>query len=211
MTSILLALFISDWLKDYVAELFSSDNLPTLILVLVGIGGIIVAIRTLNHMRESSERQLQAYVLPESASLYDGTTLTPPISAKTDIPFAPMIIKNFGQTPAYRVISYSRIAVIPIGDENTMLVVPPLVEQYSNTLGSGASFNKPTWFDRTLTASEKDDIAKGERAIYLYGKIQYQDAFGKARFANFRLQYMGQFPPVPNVILHFSEKGNDAN
>jgi hypothetical protein len=189
----------------------SPENVLTLGLILVGIIGIWVAIRTLNHMRESSEQQLRAYVLMESASVVIGSLANPPQPDKADTPFAGMLIKNFGQTPAYKVVSWAQITVIPVANENTMPVVPPIPEQFTTTLGPGATFNKGVWFDRSFTPNEITDIVAGTRAIYLYGRIGYLDAFKKRRFANFRLRYTGQYPPPQNSILKFSEQGNDAN
>src|SRR6185437_7060400 len=50
---------------SYLRRLFSPENLPSIGLLVAGIVGIIVAIGTLNHMRESSEMQLRAYVVAE--------------------------------------------------------------------------------------------------------------------------------------------------
>lgn len=197
--------------KSYFSRLFSPENLPTIGLIFVGIVGIYVAIGTLNHMRESSERQLRAYVLPTEVSIFDGTMMNPIQPARANVPGVPMLVKNFGQTPAYKVISYAQIAVIAVVDENRLLVVPPIPEQFANTLGPGGIFNKAVWFDRPLVANEIADIATGIRAIYFYGRIEYRDAFEKTRFTNFRLRYIGQFPPHPNAIFNFSERGNDAN
>lgn len=62
-----------------------------------------------------------------------------------------------------------------------------------------------------LAANEIGDIATGNRAIYLYGEIDYRDIFGKHRFSNFRLRYLGQYPPPPQGgLFNFSESGNDA-
>ena len=87
---------------------------------------------------------------------------------------------------------------------------PQLEERFSSTLSAGGTFNKSLWFDRPLTPTEIADIANGVRAIYLYGRIEYQDAFKKRRFTNFRHHYMGQFPPLPDAIVNFSDEGNDA-
>jgi len=103
------------------------------------------------------------------------------------------------------------VAVITVANEDNALVLPPLQQRFPLTLGSGSTFNKSFWLDRPLAANEIADIAAGVRAIYVYGRIEYRDAFEKERFANFRLHYSGPYPPVPNAVLYFSEKGNDAN
>jgi hypothetical protein len=158
--------------------------------------------------RTSAQRQIRAYVGPEGATIGDGTTWDPP---QPNVPGVVMFIKNFGQTPAYKVVSWAQIAVIAVKDENTMLIVPPMVEQFSTTVGSGASYNKISKLDRQLAPNEIADIAAGVRAIYWYGRIEYRDIFKRPRFTNFRLRYMGQYPPPANAILNFSEKGNDTN
>ena len=73
-------------------------------------------------MIRNARRQLRAYVLPENAAMWEGTTLTPPQPERTNIPGFAMVIKNSGQTPAYRVTSFAQIAVINRRDENTLLV-----------------------------------------------------------------------------------------
>jgi hypothetical protein len=159
----------------------------------------------------NGRRQLRAYVSPENVGILEGNMLSPPQPAKANVPGIGMLIKNSGQTPAYKVISWAQIEVIPVKDENNTLIVPPMQERFFNTLPAGGTFNKSLWFVRPLTANEITDIANGVRAIYLFGRVEYIDAFKKRRFTNFRLHYMGQFPPIPNAILNFSERGNDAN
>jgi hypothetical protein len=159
----------------------------------------------------TGRRQLRAYVLPEAGSLYDGTTLVPPQPAKTNFPFVSLTLKNSGQTPAYRVTGYIQIAVTPVANEDAALILQPVEERFSLTLGSGTTFHKSVWLDRALAANEIADIATGVRAIYMYGRIEYRDAFNKRRFVNIRLHYTGVYPPVGNPLLLFSQKGNGAN
>jgi|SRR5579862_584756 len=158
----------------------------------------------------NGRRQLRAYVGPENIGLFEGNMMSPPQAARVNVPGIAMLIKNSGQTPAYKVVSWAQIAVIPVKDEHLQLALPKMEERFSNTLSAGSTFNKSLWFDRPLTATEIADLGTGVRAIYLYGRIEYQDAFKKRRFTNFRFHYIGQFPPPPNVILSFSDRGNDA-
>jgi hypothetical protein len=156
-------------------------------------------------------RQLRAYVFPENVGISEGTMLDPPQPARANFPGMGMLIKNCGETPAYKVVSWANIAVIPVRDEQTLVAPAEIPDQFSNTLGSGSTFNKFLWLDRPLTGIEIADIAIGVRAIYWYGRIEYRDAFNKARFTNFRVRYTGQFPPAPNSIVNFSETGNSAS
>ena len=159
----------------------------------------------------NGRRQLRAYVGPENMGIFEGNMMSPPQPARVNVPGVAMLIKNCGQTPAYKVVSWAKIAVIAVNEETLALALPPIMEQrFSNTLAAGGTFQKSLWFDRPLTPTEIADIANGVRAIYLYGRIEYQDAFKRRRFTNFRHHYIGQFPPLPNAILNFSDKGNDA-
>lgn len=170
----------------------------------------LALVSTIWVMIRSSRRQLRAYVLPEHGSISEGNMLNPPQPARANIPGVVMAIKNSGQTPAYNLISWMQITVIQEAHENT-LVVPPLVDQFPLTLGVNSSFTKSLWLDRALTPNEIAEIGNGKRGIYVYGRIEYQDAFKVKRFANFRLRYMGQFPPLPNAIFWFCASGNDAD
>jgi hypothetical protein len=154
-------------------------------------------------------------VFPEGGGILDGTMLTPPIPDRANVPWVGLHVKNTGQTPAYRVLSWIQIAVIAPAVERTLTITPAMPRPVGPgsilNLGPGGSFSKNLWFDRPLTVPEIADIANNARAIYVYGRIEYQDAFGKSRFTNFRLRYNGAFPPVPNAIFNFSEGGNEAN
>jgi len=159
------------------------------------------------------QRQLRAYVLPENSGILEGNMLVPPQPAKANIPGVGMLIKNGGFTPAFSVISFAQIAVILVINENTALVVPPIPQQlqFPLTLGAGSNFSKALWFSRALTAQEIIDIGNGIQAIYLYGRSEYMDIFRKRHFTNFRLHYMGQFPPLPTAYFNFSQGGNSAD
>jgi hypothetical protein len=170
----------------------------------------IALIATISLMKNSSRRQLRAYVLPESFSIFDGTRITPAQPQRTDVPGTVLIAKNCGQTPAYKVASWMDITVIPIKDEAN-LTVPKIEERFFNTLGSNAVFNKSRWFDRQLTREEITGIREGLVAVYCYGRIVYRDAFKKRRFTNFRMRYNGIYPPLTGAIFNFCESGNDAN
>lgn len=181
------------------------------IAIVIGSLQFLALIWTVLVMIWNGRRQLRAYVLPDQAGIYDGTMLTPPDATKANIPGCFLLIKNTGQTPAYAVVSYMQIAVIQVVQESTALGLPAIPGSFYMTLGNGSTFNKAGWFDRPLTPQEIADLAAGTRAVYLYGRIQYTDVFKKKHFSNFRLRYIGQFPPVQGAILNFSESGNDAN
>jgi hypothetical protein len=164
---------------------------------------------TIGIMIRTARRQLRAYVFPDNSGLVDGTMLTPPQPLRANVPLVYLTIRNSGQTPAYKVISSAKIDIGPI--ENPQFEVPELVEMFSMNLGIGGTMIKSLVFDRPLTAEEIANIANGSLAIYVHGRVEYQDVFKKKRFTNFRLHYFGQFPPLQGMIFYFSTKGNDTN
>jgi hypothetical protein len=159
---------------------------------------------------QTSRRQLRAYVLPESGGLWDGTTLTPPSPGRANEPGVTLFFKNSGQTPAYKFVSWAQIAVCEPENGNK-LVAPKLQLQSPATLGAGGVITKSIWFNRTLTPQEIADIGAATKYIFVYGRLEYRDAFRRKRWANFRLQYAGKFPPVTPVVYNFSDAGNVSN
>jgi len=188
------------WLNDPIAGVAAVAGL---IQAAALIFTIFVLVRT-------SRRQLRAYVLPESSGLYEGTMLTPPIPAHAGEPGVMLLFKNSGQTPAYQYVSWAQIAVIEPANAHT-LVVPPLQLQFPATIGAGGTISKALWLGRPLTVAEIADVGIGTKLIFVYGRIEYRDTFRRKRWANFRLQYGGLFPPPPNILFNFSEGGNDSN
>lgn len=174
---------------------YATSWAPEWALFFIGFGGVWVAISTLRHLRDSSERQLRAYVMPDNMGLLDGTMLTPPQPARFNIPGVGVFIKNYGQTPAYHVISWAQIAVISVGNEHT-LTVPPMQHAFYNTLGPTGTFNKAMWFDRPLTPIEIADIAAGTLGKFLKDSYQLPD-FDKP------MSELGE--PSPNRVAEIAE------
>jgi hypothetical protein len=120
-----------------------------------------------------------------------------------------LVLKNSGQTPAYRVVSSAQIAVIePIHEAS--LVAPPLLEKFAANLGPGSKITNSPRLGRQLSAAEIADINNRAKGLYLFGRIEYRDVFRKRRFTTFRLRYIGQYPPTAPAFLNFTETGNES-
>jgi hypothetical protein len=160
-------------------------------------------------MRDTARRQLRAYMLPSTFSIFEGSTMSPPMPNRANDIFYVVEMKNFGQTPAYRMLSWARMEVIePINEDK--LIVPPLADVSSTTVPFNGGTSKSRWFDRALSAAEIADIQSGVRYIYIHGRIEYRDVYGKQRYSNFRVAYSGLFPPV-NAAMVFRDKGNESS
>ncbi len=147
--------------------------------------------RQMRLTRESSERQLRAHVFMELVYIEK-----PAVTPETVFPEPPVVrmqVKNYGQTPAYKVIHWS---ANPIVREYPLDLSKPLPRRerfYGKsprmTMGPSQETNKHIWMHEQPTDWELACIKGGSMAIYSWGKIVYKDAFGKWRFT----QYMHVF------------------
>ncbi|MDQ3564596.1 MAG: hypothetical protein M3436_10800 [Pseudomonadota bacterium] len=114
-------------------------------------------------------------------------------------------VKNSGQTPAFNVNYIGAIAFFPPEANFEFPKIPPSL----GIIGPGMESNK---FNRyfALSASERKFFEEGTKAIYIFGRITYDDAFGKSKFTNYRYMVGGAFGTRgPDVAQ--CEEGNDAN
>jgi hypothetical protein len=179
--------------------------------VAIGIAETVKTNKTVvENQRQYMTMQLRAYVFPSDAGLIDGMMLPVPEPQRKNEPGVMLNIRNSGHTPARRLVSWASVDVKEISDEDT-LIVPQIVTTFPTNLASGGVMPKPLWHNRVLTDQEIEDIRTGIRAIYLWGRIEYLDCFDRPQFTNFRLRYMGIFPPPQGVIFKTCQNGNDAS
>lgn len=113
--------------------------------------------RQLDHLTESSERQLRAYVFPVEAVL---TKLDAGHEVECKI-----VIKNSGQTPAYRL---SHAATIGLVNFPTKGPFPECVASQATSrtnLGPGATIDKFGQKDPPLSEAELSEIKAGRRNL----------------------------------------------
>lgn len=130
----------------------------------------------------NAERQLRAYICVETAEIDFDKAPQPTIS---------LSFKNFGQTPAHGVESWT----------HTWLEAYPLQVQLPEPdsdlvkgrmyLGPNASFGDSFKHPGPITGSNRDEILAGTAAFYVYGAITYVDVFFALRETRFRLFFMG--------------------
>ena len=63
---------------------------------------------------------------------------------------------------------------------------------------------------RRLNEDEINEIRTGKKTIYLYGRVEYEDAFKRRRFTNFRLGYSGEYPAPITACFNLCQKGNET-
>jgi hypothetical protein len=155
----------------------------------------------------TAERQLRAYVFVTQVRVID---------PDSDNPSAEIMIKNTGQTPAYKVTveaaanreNFPPGIVIftptPVGPNTTRFVLGPE--------GTGM---KTIPLTTLLNAEVMQGMRDGRAALYLWGEILYTDAFKKSfrkpRFTQFRFMIGGSGGwPSSNLMVVCAE-GNDAD
>lgn len=126
---------------------------------------------------KSSERQLRAYVLVDTLKIMD--------LAVGKMPSAIITIKNFGQTPAKKIIHTTRLGfstypewVAPQED------VPEYLSE--SMLGPQATGTAQTPTGLIISQNEINALNNKTHAIYVLGKIQYKDIFGISRSTKYK-------------------------
>lgn len=159
----------------------------------------IVTERTLRHGKETSERQLRAYIFVERTHIR--------LAAGNWI--VTFRMKNFGQTPAHNVqITYIVEAVDWIGGRAATIPVPLRTEN----LGSMGPLSD--FFDMDVPpvqGATLDDIVDGTKAIYLVGTITYDTAFNRGRKTDFRYYVGGDVDWSEPSEMSADEDGNGAS
>jgi hypothetical protein len=148
---------------------------------------------------DNGRRQLRAYVFPDQASLLWQGAAKPTV--------AEIVLKNSGQTPAYRLSTVAMIAVsdYPLRDNLTVHPIPP-----SHTvIPPAGSYALSVAMEKALTADQLKAIQKGTQAIYTYGEIAYADAFGECRLTRYQFYYTGSGGDNGSRIgLSYLDQGN---
>jgi len=139
----------------------------------------------LDASKESSERQLRAYVFDFEFSNNLKTVVE--AGYKWELLEIFVIVKNLGQTPAYHAgISVGCRILPPQTTEEKQFLFIDHSEGHS-TLGPTQTLGVTVKSDVPLTAQDIEDVSSGEnRQLYVYGTVFYDDAFKKPRYTNFR-------------------------
>jgi hypothetical protein len=144
--------------------------------------------------RDTEKRQLRAYVFLESVhttKINDEITSNDPNRGLS----ATIIFKNFGQTPAYNVWHLSSLKVADFPAPPTVFVHDPEKHPIPmDTLGPQGgtqSVVQPSKPDSTSGTEGKQPLRAQTKAIYVFGKIDYEDAFGVKRCTRYRFMVGG--------------------
>ena len=149
--------------------------------------------RQLAHLRESSERELRAYI-----SIRPGTLTR--ISPNTIFHFT-AINTNDGKTPAY---SAQQAGVMQIQDhplpDDFQFPELPIVRRSKTMIPPNVPFNASALATELFTKEEIIEILEGRtngQRLYIYGQVDYVDAFKKPHWTRFCYSFPGWHEAVP--------------
>jgi hypothetical protein len=180
-----------------------------LTLALVGVGvlqlvSFIIQARrlgdTVNVMKDTAQRQLRAYVSIFDARIAfdtDGRTFRPTI-----------VLQNAGQTPAYDVASWTDGDAFDASKPPSFSQPIPADQRTLRTVvGPGMKFTLNSQKVTEIPGIE-GHVRDGTTAIYVWGRVDYRDAFGRT----WPLEFRCRAHPLPggHWLLAPTPEGNDA-
>jgi hypothetical protein len=141
--------------------------------------------RIIAQMKDTAQRELRAYMGISKIYL----NLDVP-----SLPKANVEIKNFGETPAYKVHQW--VGIMPHAHPLTVPLIksPDAQKGSSAVVQSGVPQSQIVGLKKQLPL----DITFGPAGVtlYVYGEITYEDIFGVERHTKFQFIYGGPEPPV---------------
>jgi hypothetical protein len=159
--------------------------------------------RQLRHLAETSERQLRAYVFPIEAVLTKFSA--------GEVPECRIVAFNSGQTPAYRLTHVARFV---FADFPLKEVLPECRAAEANSMTNLApkaplpKLGEAHWL---LSEAAEVRLRKGDAAIYLYGRIDFIDAFGRTRWVKYRYITGGNVGFPREGMVGVCAEGNETS
>jgi hypothetical protein len=191
---------ILEFLREYNPEVVTfSTAVMAIFTVVLSIATVSMGLSGRKHARQ----ELRAYVLLRDVQLVNSDSVIE----------ATAYVKNWGKTPAY---NFRIVCSLALGTPDTTEFKPnPTPSEYRSvsTLSPGHEEECFRKFPRPLTEEEFVRIAQEKLRIFVFGRLDYTDAFEKARFANFRYY---SIPIIRKgnelqLFLGLSSTGNESN
>jgi hypothetical protein len=133
------------------------------------------------------------------------------ITFKTrDAPVANVQITNFGRTPAYNVRAWIHMWIHEHPLKVALPVPPSDLMRANSILAPGNHIYMVMPKKPPVPAESVALLGTKEGTIYIYGRVDYRDVFGKEQWTNYRLIYGGP-EPLYGEDLQPDSDGNDAS
>lgn len=161
----------SSYANSYFCNVVSPANLPTIYLVLIGFGGIVVAISTLKAIERQADTMEKALKVVEAADVGIESASLVPVGAITPDSHIGLKLKNFGRTRAQNVQSSIVIIIPGVPDSE------PAPGGFSIGPG-GTQIVRFLKFRDFMTQDTFLKIQAGNIAVRFRGDVMYEDRFG---------------------------------
>lgn len=156
-------------------------------------------------LKERTAQQMRAYLsIDVGSAIYQEQSKNLRFEGKA-------LLRNAGFTPAYRVSYICRAGILPMPlPENFDL--PPLDQpaRGGGMIGPGQTRILSAMVDEFVPDDEVDAIKVGRgRALYIWGRVTYEDAFREPRYMNFCQALIWQSNNA--VMGYFIDRHDEAN
>lgn len=196
---------ISGSMKTLVEHSEATVELTLLLFIATAVLAAITWYLALGAER-TARRQLRAYVFVQSAGIKR--------VAIGGTPQATILVKNSGQTPAYDV----RIAFGIAGVKNVQELEDLAKKNYGATrivgpvhLSHGETLSPSCFFGGALNPAMWESLTAAKVKLYVHGRIDYTDIFGKKHWTTLRSTQGEKGTPVGSDRLAICQDGNDAD
>lgn len=149
----------------------------------------------------TAEQQLRAYVFTKHDE--------PLAENSEECLAAPIVIKNFGQTPAIDLISNLEIGFYRYPLDTKLELATKLTKPSKSPLAPGEQVRQFAILPCPLNQAEKDAIISEKGAIFVHGELIYTDFFKKTRTTRVCLYSTGD--DFSNGMLAYYHEGNNAD
>jgi flagellar basal body-associated protein FliL len=129
-----------------------------------------------------SERQLRAYITILHGSIVYGQTAAPDGTVTPGVTIT-VELKNSGQTPAYRLVTW--LAEPKILEKNAIPWGPNTLKASKDSI-LGAGVTTRLHWTMPITDADRVEINNGAKKIFVWGGADYLDAFKQKRTYTFR-------------------------
>jgi hypothetical protein len=170
-------------------------------LAFVSLTVVTSGLLIISYLRFTTTRaETRAYVMVAEAHLEN-------IEAG-QIPRAVIIIKNFGQTPAYQLTQWARVGI----EVSPLKNAPPEVKKDKKSptrvLPPQGEITIRPVYKAALKADAIAALKAGTHAVYVEGRIEYRDAFNRTQHTSYLLFSGGKIGFTGELAAYIT--GNDA-
>lgn len=173
---------------DQVAEsnrLASVNTRLSIFTLLVTVFGTLLLIWTFDETRETSRRELRAYVHLKCADLTLCGDEFPMIFKHPQQRFADVTFKNYGSTPAHNVEMVTGTKIAPFPLTEPLPPVPDMIERVLSDLPQGRDAPMP--LEVFNSGNMHETLMQGGWGVYYWGTVKYEDIFGRKHQTHIQL------------------------